>query len=171
MATTPVVVRVATSQDLPAAGRLGALLVRQHHGLDPQRFIAGGEDVAAGYRWFLGTQLAEPAAVVLVAERDGAVVGYAYATLEGDDWMALRAAAGFLHDVVVEESARRQGIATLLVEAACAWLREHGAPRVLLWSATGNPGAQALFERLGFRRTMVEMTRELDPTAGPSADP
>ena len=36
-----------------------------------------------------------------------------------------------------------------------------GVPRVLLWSAAPNENAQRLFERLGFRRTMVEMTREL----------
>ena len=43
---------------------------------------------------------------------------------------------------------------------AADWLEDHGAPRVMLWSAEANPDAQRLFERLGFRRTMVEMTRE-----------
>ncbi len=157
-------IRPATPGDMAAVGRLGALLVAQHHALDPQRFIAGGEDVAGGYAWFLGTQLREPEAVILVAEREGEVVGYAYAALEPHDWKALREAAGFLHDVVVAESTRRQGVATRLVEAACSRLREQGAPRVLLWSAAPNTAAQALFERLGFRRTMVEMTRELGGT-------
>jgi RimJ/RimL family protein N-acetyltransferase len=31
----------------------------------------------------------------------------------------------------------------------------------MLWTAEPNAGAQRLFERLGFRRTMVEMTKEL----------
>jgi GNAT superfamily N-acetyltransferase len=52
-------------------------------------------------------------------------------------------------------------VATALVEAAVEWLRARGAPRVLLWTADANPGAQRLFARLGFRRTMIEMTREL----------
>jgi hypothetical protein len=30
----------------------------------------------------------------------------------------------------------------------------------MLWTAERNPTAQRLFERLGFRRTMIEMTRE-----------
>jgi GNAT superfamily N-acetyltransferase len=63
--------------------------------------------------------------------------------------------------VVVEDSSRRLGIATSLVEAATDWLRAHGAPRVMLWTAEQNPAAQNLFNRLGFRRTMIEMTREL----------
>jgi RimJ/RimL family protein N-acetyltransferase len=32
---------------------------------------------------------------------------------------------------------------------------------VVLWSADRNEAAQRLFERLGFRTTMVEMTKEL----------
>jgi len=46
------------------------------------------------------------------------------------------------------------------VRAALEWLESRGAPRVVLMSASRNEGAQRLFERLGFRRTMVEMTRE-----------
>jgi predicted GNAT family acetyltransferase len=33
----------------------------------------------------------------------------------------------------------------------------------MLMSAAKNATAQRLFERLGFRHTMVEMTREADP--------
>jgi len=87
-------------------------------------------------------------------------VGYVYAGLEPQSWQELRDPAGFIHDVVVEPAARGQGLATRLVEAAAAWLEEHGAPRVMLWTAEKNPTAQRLFERAGFRRTMIEMTRE-----------
>ena len=148
---------------MTAVGRLGALHVNQHHAFDPQRFIAGGESVAEAYARFLDSQLGEPEVVILVAERAGAVVGYVYAALEPHNWKELCGAAGFVHDVVVDPSARRLGVASGLVEAACAWLRAHGAPRVLLWSATPNAAAQALFERMGFRKTMVELTREPRP--------
>jgi len=99
--------------------------------------------------------------VVFVAERAGTVVGYVYAGLEPASWKELREPAGFIHDVVMEDSSRRTGIASSLVEAAIEWLRNHGAPRVVLWTAENNPAAQRLFNRLGFRRTMIEMTREL----------
>jgi RimJ/RimL family protein N-acetyltransferase len=38
-----------------------------------------------------------------------------------------------------------------------------GAPRVVLMAAWRNESARALFARLGFRPTMVEMTREVIP--------
>ena len=98
---------------------------------------------------------------MFVAERAGAIVGYVYAGLEPTSWKELRDAAGFIHDVVVEDSSRRLGIASSLLDRAIEWLRAHGAPRVMLWTAEQNPAAQNLFARLGFRRTMIEMTREL----------
>ncbi len=145
---------------MPVLGRLGALMVIGHHHYDPRRFMQPSADVAAGYAWFLGTQLGEPDVAVLVAERAGQVVGYVYAGLEPQSWKELREPAGFIHDVVVAEGARRRGVATRLLEAAAAWLETHGAPRVMLWTAQKNAGAQRLFESLGFRRTMIEMTRE-----------
>ena len=47
------------------------------------------------------------------------------------------------------------------MEAAIAWVREQGVASVMLWTASPNEGAQRLFEGLGFRRTMVEMTRDV----------
>ena len=156
-----IAIRKATDADLPALGRLGALLLRTHYRFDPQRFMAPEGDAEGGYAWFLGTQLLENDVVVLVAEQQKSVVGYVYAGLEPQSWKELREACGFIHDVVVDERGRRTGVATALIAAAAEWLREHGAPRVILWTAQQNDGAQRLFERLGFRRTMVEMTREL----------
>jgi len=156
-------IRLAQPHDLAALGRLGAQLVRLHHAFDRDRFMAPAGDIEAGYQWFLGTQLDEPDVVIYVAEQAGTVVGYAYAGLEPLSWKELRDPAGFIHDVVVDESARGQGIGAQLVEAAAAWLEEHGAPRVMLWTAERNPSAQRLFERAGFRRTMIEMTRESSP--------
>jgi GNAT superfamily N-acetyltransferase len=123
--------------------------------------MAPGASPERGYAWFLGTQLEEKDVAVLVAERDGEVIGYVYAGLEPQSWKELRDAAGFIHDVVVDERGRGAGVASALLAAAIDWLRERGAPRVLLWTAEPNQRAQRLFAKLGFRRTMIEMTREL----------
>ena len=155
------VIRRARQTDMPALGRLGAHLLHAHYAFDSDRFMEPGDDPEGGYAWFLGTQLRDPAVAVFVAEDEGVVVGYVYAGLEPQSWKELREAAGFIHDVVVAESGRRHGVASALIEAAITWLRECGAPRVMLWTAEQNEGAQRLFAKLGFRRTMVEMTREL----------
>jgi GNAT superfamily N-acetyltransferase len=154
-------IRRAVDADLPALGRLGAALMRAHYGFDSRRFLAPGDRPEEGYAWFLGTQLREADAIVLVAEGDRGVLGYVYAGLEPLSWKELRGPAGFIHDVVVDEPARRTGVASALIEAAVAWLKERGAPRVMLWTAEHNTAAQTVFAARGFRRTMIEMTREL----------
>ena len=142
-------------------GTLGAMLMRTHYAYDPLRFRPPGDAPEEGYAWFLESQLAEADVVVLVAERSGRVVGYIYAGIEPLSWKELRDEAGFIHDIAVDEVARRTGVAGQLLDAAIAWLRERGMPRVVLWTAEPNNAAQQLFESHGFRRTMVEMTREL----------
>ncbi|MDB4886151.1 MAG: acetyltransferase [Gemmatimonadetes bacterium] len=154
-------IRRAVPSDMAAVGRLGALLVRLHHDFDAERFIAASARTARGYGSYLGTQLDDPDVVLLVAERDGEVLGYTYAGVEGFDYMALRGPAGVLHDIIVDPAHRGQGIGVLLLDATLAALAERGAPRVVLSTADRNEPAQRLFARAGFRRTMIEMTREL----------
>jgi ribosomal protein S18 acetylase RimI-like enzyme len=157
---TTVAIRPATPADLPTLGRLGALLVRMHHELDPERFIRVTPRTEHGYASFLGSQLQEPSVVVLVAERGGNVLGYAYAAVEGHDYMTLRGPAGVLHDIVVDPAHRREGAGRMLLDAMLAWLDARGAPQVVLSTAARNEAAQRLFADAGFRQTMVEMTRE-----------
>ena len=156
-----VMVRPALTSDAAAMGRLGALLVREHHDFDPQRFIAPLPDLQERYGDFLASQIDRPEMIVLVAERDGAIVGYAYAGVEGNDYMALRGPAGVLYDLVVDPDHRRQRIGSRLLDAALAELARLGAPRVVLFTAERNHVAQAMFAQADFRRTMIEMTREL----------
>lgn len=154
-------IRRANPRDAGALGTLGATLMRTHHAFDPQRFLAAGDDAARGYAAFLRSQLDDDDAVVFVAERDGRIVGYVYAGLEPMSWKELRGPAGFVHDVMVEDEARGAGAGSALMDAAIAWLHDRGAPRVMLWTAERNENAQRLFLRLGFRPTMIEMTREM----------
>lgn len=136
--------------------------MRVHYDFDRQRFLPPGDDPEHGYGWFLGEQLQEADAVVLVAEQDEQVIGYVWAGIEPLSWKELRDECGFVHDLLVEPGARGQGAGARLLEAAIAWLRARGMPRVMLWTAAQNTTAQRLFDRAGFRRTMIEMTRELD---------
>lgn len=158
----PVSIRPATPDDLPALGRLGALLVRTHHDFDPKRFMAASAQTESGYASFLGSQLEMSDVAVLVADDEGTVIGYAYTAVEGRDYMSLRGPAAVLHDIIVEPDRRRGGVGRRLLQAAIDFARGHGAPRMVLSTATRNAAAQRLFEEAGFRSTMIEMTVELD---------
>lgn len=158
--TSATKVRPAEPADLPTLGHLGTLLVAEHYHFDPKRFLAPSATTPEAYARFLGSQMERDDAVVLVASRADGVLGYAYGRLEGNDYMALRGPAGELHDLIVDPAHRRQGIGGMLLDAALGALARLGAPRVVLFTAERNSAAQRLFAASGFRRTMVEMTRE-----------
>ncbi|MDO8677960.1 MAG: GNAT family N-acetyltransferase [Acidobacteriota bacterium] len=182
---TDVVIRRAEERDLAALGRLGASLMRTHYAFDERRFMSPGDDPESGYAHFLSQQLNKPSSLVLVAERGqpterrepvkrastdaerravppGEVMGYVYASVEPQSWKELRDEAGFVHDLMIAGEAREAGVGKQLLEAAIEWLREQGMPRVVLWTAAPNDVARRLFERRGFRPTMIEMTIELE---------
>jgi ribosomal protein S18 acetylase RimI-like enzyme len=158
--------------DLKRLGHLGTRLVQEHHDFDDRRFLAPRSRTPADYASFLGSRLDDPDAIVLVAENDHLVIGYVFAAVEGYDYVSLRGPAGILHDLIVDPDYRGQGIGRLLLDAAMARLRSNGAPRIVLSTAARNEAAQRLFGRLGFRPTMLEMTREWDgaPPSGDSDD-
>src|SRR5688572_2114210 len=150
-------IRPMGQADLGPASKLAGQLVRQHHAFDAQRFFLT-DDPEGGYRWWLGQQLEDPDTVLLVAEVDGEIAGYLYGSVEERDWARLLDRHGAVHDVFVDARFRRRGLATALMQAGIAALRAKGTRQIVLSSATPNAEAQATFERLGFRRTMVEMT-------------
>jgi ribosomal protein S18 acetylase RimI-like enzyme len=151
-------VRRANEQDLEEVGRLAARLVRDHHEADPERFFRP-EQVESGYAWWLGQELGNRGAVVMVAERGGRVVGYTYSALRERDWNMLIDEHAMLHDIFVLETERRGGIGRKLLTETLNALEALGARRIVLNTRNGNEAAERLFAALGFRRTMHEMMR------------
>lgn len=156
-------VRLATPDDLHAMAGMAADLVRFHHAIDPKRFFLA-RGIEQGYREWFERELARTDTILLVAESpSSAPIGYCYGRLEGRDWNMLLDRHAALHDVFVHEDARGSGAGEHLVRAFLDRARALGAPRVVLSTASSNVGAQRVFAKLGFRPTMIEMTRELDP--------
>ena len=83
--------------------------------------------------------------------------------MEGYDYKSLRGPAALLHDILVDPNHRGHGVGRRLLDETLAMLRSRGARQIVLSTAERNESAQRLFARLGFRRTMIEMTRELQP--------
>ena len=154
------VIRSATPDDIEAAAKLGAQIVRLHHATNPKRFFLI-DDVEQGYAWWLRQELERAEAIVLVAELDGEIVGYAYGAIEERDWNTLLDRHGAVHDLFVVETARRKGVGRAMVNAVMARLEELGAQRIVARAMVQNESAQRLCESLGFQPTMLEMTKEL----------
>jgi ribosomal protein S18 acetylase RimI-like enzyme len=156
----PVGFRTATVADIDSVVRLAMTLGRQHQQHDPVRFPidehATKGSLEATYRTFFVKQLSNPDATVLLAEVEGRIVGYAFMRLETASFLDLSPAAGWVHDLCIEESARHAGIGEALLREAITILRTSGALPVMLSVAPWNTRARRLFASLGFRETMIE---------------
>jgi ribosomal protein S18 acetylase RimI-like enzyme len=100
-----------------------------------------------------------PDRVVLVATRDGRMLGYIAAERQADG-------AGYLDFLAVDERARGQGIGRRLVVAACEWLRDDlECTWVHLTVREGNAAARRLYADLGFvaERVLQPWTRGFRP--------
>jgi ribosomal protein S18 acetylase RimI-like enzyme len=148
--------------DLDRVSVLAAELVRLHHRWDSRRFFLA-ENLESGYRWWLGSQLERDDTLLIVAEEEGAIAGYLYASLEERDWALLLEEHAAIHDIFVDARFRRRGVAKALMLEGIRLLEARGARRVVLGTATQNEAGQALFASLGFRPTMIEMTRDREP--------
>jgi ribosomal protein S18 acetylase RimI-like enzyme len=164
--STDIIVRRALAADLERAAELAGRLARMHHEADRDRFFLP-EQVEQGYRWWFTRELERPAAVVLVALRGPELVGYCYGALEERDWNALLDRHGAIHDIYVDEQARRSGAGGQLLDAMIRELEALGAPRIVLGTMVHNERAQRLFRTRGFRPTMLEMTRNAGPAGSP----
>lgn len=93
---------------------------------------------------------------VIVATLDGRLVG---ATLVGHDGHR-----GAVYYLAVDPEMRLGGIGRRLVEAAEAWVRGRGIPKINLLVRRENAGVLAFYEALGWRDThTVCLYRTLDP--------
>jgi len=153
-------IRQARPGDEQRVAEFAIRLFDQHVEYDPQRFstFANIEGAARFYRSRFDT----PESAVFVAEIDGEVIGFAYVEKDELNYAELLRDGAWLHDIYIDVSARAEGIGKDLIRAAAEAAKRMGAEKLLLTVAAKNAVAQQVFEKAGFRRTMVEMTLNLN---------
>ena len=146
----PVVVRFAREEDLDQVNLLRRQVNDLHVAGKPDVFKPGFCDELRDY---IHVIFADPAQRIVVAERDGAVCGFAvlhHIVRPENPFMFIR---DFLDvdEFCVDENCRRQGIAGAMVTFVLNYAREQGFPRLELNMWEFNRGALAFYEAAGFR--------------------
>ena len=152
-------IRRAREGDEGKVAEFALRLFDQHVDYDPERFstFANLDGAARFYKSRFDT----PDSAVFVAEIENEIVGFAYIERDPLNYAELLEHGAWLHDIYVNERARAQGIGQALIKAAAEAAKGMGAQKLLLSVAAKNAAAQQVFEKSGFRRTMVEMTLNL----------
>ena len=85
----------------------------------------------------------------------GVVTGHVIFSIHSSPVVAL------LTTLVVDEQCARTGIGKQLATAIEDWAREQGAVRISVTSGKQRDGAHAFYERIGYDRTGVRLTKIL----------
>jgi GNAT superfamily N-acetyltransferase len=139
------VIRPAFERDAQA---VTALLVQLDYPL-------AAEDV----RPLLAELLADPAHVVLVAEEDGAVVGFVNAHFRPQ--LHHLAPVGTIDELVVDEDRRGHRIGERLVAEVLAEARRRGADVVEVTTHYRRERARGFYRRCGFEATSIKLVHPL----------
>lgn len=112
-----------------------------------RQFYAQASDVQRAHDW-LQARLDRNECVLLIAQRDGAMVGF---TQLYPMFSSVRTARlWILNDLFVMADARREGVARALLDAAARFARDDGAAGVMLETSRDNRPARALYLAAGW---------------------
>lgn len=154
-------IRLAAETDLKTVVQLSLKLVRQHQSYNNLRFV-GFENHEKRLLELFTREIKSTEAIVLVAEQDEQIVGYAYLSVAAANLVEISQRVAWLDDIYVDEAARGHQVGKLLLEAAKDAAREKLGTKVLmLHVAPQNETARAIFESNGFQTTMTEMMLNL----------
>lgn len=148
--TSPVI-RPARKGDKPALVKLVAEL----HLYPPHR--ARGQWTHGSPREILARFANDPAVRILVAEKDGRLLGYLAGKFERRRRGRPRR-IGHIMETYVSPGFRRTGIAVALVIEFLNGLRRQSATVVKVGYASGNRAAESFWNRLGFRPLNLTVT-------------
>jgi len=153
--------RLATAADAAALADLNAEVQALHAALSPALYLTVA-DRAAVTAYFSEALQKRENEVALFVTADG-IVGYVLiecqcrdATAFTPPWRRL-----YIHHLTVAKRARRQGVATALMQWAESRARELGIDVLVLDHVANNPEAGSFYDHLGFEPVRVTRLKTL----------
>jgi aminoglycoside 3-N-acetyltransferase I len=153
-------VRRLDSGDLASMRALNALFGAAFD--DPVSYVANAPSDDYLARW-----LKRPHVYAVIAEHDGTVIGGLVA-YELAKFEQARSEI-YIYDLAVAEAARRQGVASALIEYLRVLAHEAGAWVIYVQADYEDPPAIALYEKLGTREEVLHF--DITPLDRPRGEP
>ena len=138
-----ITVRAATAEDASAIAHVHVESWRTTYaGIVPEPYLAGLDEMLRTKLWH---EWLSANALVLVAERDGTVIGFAHA---GTNREALEGCDAELYSLYLLRDVQRRGAGTTLLAAIASALAERGFRSLAVWVLERNP-ARRFYEKTG----------------------
>ena len=148
-------------EDRPALEEFVLALNRFEHAFESNRRT----DEAIGPEYFavLMKRVAENDGRVLVAERNGDLVGWLVSVVdEGPVFVREdKRATGYVIELFIEEGARRSGVGGALLRAAEDDFRARGLRTMMIGVMAGNANARAAYQARGFEPYALQLIKPI----------
>ena len=153
-------IRRAVPADIPDLDRLLYQVHKVHSDARPDLFIPGAKKYTDGE---LEAILADERTPVFAAERDGALVGYAFCVWrQHDDSRSMtHIRTLYIDDLCVDESARHGHIGERLYRHVLDYARANGFYNVTLNVWADNANARRFYEKIGLKVQKIGMEQIL----------
>ena len=156
----------ALPADRPALAGFVAAIQEHERAAEPD--LKAGEKIAEPYVDMLIGAVTAQDGVIFIARAGDAAVGFAAAWIAEDDDPLLRDDArrhAYVSDIYVAEAWRRHGVASALLQAVEAAMRERSCRRLRICSKAGNEEALGCYAAYGFQPYEVILTKDIGAPA------
>lgn len=151
-------IREAEAEDVPAIVDLWTEMWDFHVAIDPYYTKSPlAERVMAAW---IGEHIESDRAVVLVAE-EAKVVGYICGSIQQNPPVTMDQYFGYVSDISVTESSRRDGAGGKLLDSIQDWFRAKGMPYVEVNVSARNEVSRSFWKKQGYDKFLERLRRPL----------
>ena len=153
-------VRAARHADVPALAAIWQELMELHEHTDERFALA--EDAVVRWRALAHEILGRDDGFLQMAELDGRPVGFCLGWLAKNPAIYKVSEVGFISEIAVTASCRRQGVGRALIDSARTWFRAHRVQEFQLSTAVWNKDAQSFWVANGGAPLLVRYRFNVD---------
>ena len=142
-------IRKAVKNDIPAMVELWKEMMDFHKECD--RFFSRTATAHKGWVEFITTHISNNNSCVLVAERNGRIVGHCLAFTEKYPPVLKTKRYGLFQEIAVAANHRRCGVGERLYNRTLKWFRKHRIKRIEVRVSVRNELSTAFWRKMGFK--------------------
>lgn len=148
------IIRKAKLKDVQKITEYGVSLLKQHHNFDP--YFAPAKNVNEVYRKFFKSCIYAKNRLLLVAEENGKIIGYAVGELCSRPPVFKIRKFGHISDVFVEKNFRKLGIAKQFLRVLKKWFKAKNIQHIELSVHEKNEIGKKAWAKYGLKDYMIK---------------